>query len=104
MAPRASYSTLEPPLVAGLAGPPHLGHLGKAGLRPGPGKQRLSSPACARSEVKLSVVTYLTNSIVDEILQELYHSHKSLVSQCRHALHVGITLPPPAPSPQASGR
>ncbi|XP_059564377.1 capping protein, Arp2/3 and myosin-I linker protein 3 isoform X7 [Myotis daubentonii] len=29
-------------------------------------------------EVKLSVVTYLTNSIVDEILQELYHSHKSL--------------------------
>ncbi|GAB1298892.1 Capping protein, Arp2/3 and myosin-I linker protein 3 [Apodemus speciosus] len=30
------------------------------------------------SEVKLSVVTYLTNSIVDEILQELYHSHKSL--------------------------
>lgn len=30
--------------------------------------------------MKLSVVTYLTNSIVDEILQELYHSHKSLVN------------------------
>lgn len=28
---------------------------------------------CAHSEVKLSVVTYLTNSIVDEILQELYN-------------------------------
>lgn len=39
----------------------------------------LSSLPCAHSEVKLSVVTYLTNSIVDEILQELYHSHKSLV-------------------------
>ncbi|XP_069490026.1 capping protein, Arp2/3 and myosin-I linker protein 3 isoform X2 [Ambystoma mexicanum] len=30
------------------------------------------------NEVKLSVVTYLTNSIVDEVLQELYHSHKKL--------------------------
>ncbi|KAM9789899.1 capping protein, Arp2/3 and myosin-I linker protein 3 [Neosynchiropus ocellatus] len=30
-------------------------------------------------EVKLSVVSYLTNSIVDQILQELYNSHKSLV-------------------------
>ncbi|MGH0132280.1 UNVERIFIED_CONTAM: hypothetical protein FKN15_033921 [Acipenser sinensis] len=29
-------------------------------------------------EVKLDVVTYLTNSIVDEILQELYSSHKKL--------------------------
>lgn len=32
------------------------------------------------SEVKLSVVTYLTNSVVEEILQELYSVHKSLVS------------------------
>lgn len=43
------------------------------------GSGELSSSSCAHSEVKLSVVTYLTNSIVDEILQELYHSHKSLV-------------------------
>ncbi|XP_041092725.1 capping protein, Arp2/3 and myosin-I linker protein 3 isoform X2 [Polyodon spathula] len=37
-------------------------------------------------EVKLDVVTYLTNSIVDEILQELYSSHKKLtrhISQLR---------------------
>lgn len=44
-----------------------------------PGRSWLSSLTYAHSEVKLSVVTYLTNSIVDEILQELYHSHKSLV-------------------------
>nr|XP_014342943.1 PREDICTED: leucine-rich repeat-containing protein 16B [Latimeria chalumnae] len=30
------------------------------------------------NEVKLTVVSYLTNSIVDEILQELYLSHKKL--------------------------
>lgn len=30
-------------------------------------------------EVKLSVVSYLTNSIVDQILQELYSTHKALV-------------------------
>ncbi|XP_029435214.1 capping protein, Arp2/3 and myosin-I linker protein 3 isoform X2 [Rhinatrema bivittatum] len=30
------------------------------------------------NEVKLSVVTYLTNSIVDEVLQGLYNSHKKL--------------------------
>uniref|UniRef100_H3DJT8 Capping protein regulator and myosin 1 linker 3 n=1 Tax=Tetraodon nigroviridis TaxID=99883 RepID=H3DJT8_TETNG len=30
-------------------------------------------------EVKLSVVSYLTNSIVDQILQELYATHKTLV-------------------------
>uniref|UniRef100_A0A8C9SGS1 Leucine-rich repeat-containing protein 16B-like n=1 Tax=Scleropages formosus TaxID=113540 RepID=A0A8C9SGS1_SCLFO len=33
----------------------------------------------AMEEVKLSVVSYLTNSIVDQILQELYSMHKSLV-------------------------
>ncbi|XP_029309490.1 capping protein, Arp2/3 and myosin-I linker protein 3 isoform X2 [Cottoperca gobio] len=33
----------------------------------------------ALEEVKLSVVSYLTNSIVDQILQELYNSHKTLV-------------------------
>lgn len=31
-------------------------------------------------EVKLSVVSYLTNSIVDQILQELYTTHKTLVN------------------------
>lgn len=30
-------------------------------------------------EVKLSVVSYLTNSIMDQILQELYTTHKTLV-------------------------
>ncbi|XP_076018230.1 capping protein, Arp2/3 and myosin-I linker protein 3 [Genypterus blacodes] len=33
----------------------------------------------ALEEVKLSVVSYLTNSIVDQILQELYGTHKALV-------------------------
>nr|XP_036873469.1 capping protein, Arp2/3 and myosin-I linker protein 3 isoform X2 [Manis javanica] len=46
-------------------------------------------------EVKLSVVTYLTNSIVDEILQELYHSHKSLA---RHLAQLR-TLSDPAGGP-----
>lgn len=46
----------------------------------GSGHKYLNSPTSTYSEVKLSVVTYLTNSIVDEILQELYHSHKSLVN------------------------
>ncbi|KAG7249487.1 hypothetical protein CRUP_017551, partial [Coryphaenoides rupestris] len=32
----------------------------------------------ALEEVKLSVVSYLTNSIVDQILQELYTTHKTL--------------------------
>lgn len=31
--------------------------------------------------MKLSVVSYLTNSIVDQILQELYATHKTLVSE-----------------------
>ncbi|ELK11229.1 Leucine-rich repeat-containing protein 16B [Pteropus alecto] len=43
-------------------------------------------------EVKLSVVTYLTNSIVDEILQELYHSHKSLA---RHLAQLRTLSDPP---------
>ncbi|KAM7155938.1 capping protein, Arp2/3 and myosin-I linker protein 3 isoform 8-T8 [Molossus nigricans] len=43
-------------------------------------------------EVKLSVVTYLTNSIVDEILQELYHSHKSLA---RHLAQLRTLADPP---------
>ncbi|KAF0042395.1 hypothetical protein F2P81_005927 [Scophthalmus maximus] len=34
----------------------------------------------ALEEVRLSVVSYLTNSIVDQILQELYATHKTLVS------------------------
>ncbi|XP_061744135.1 LOW QUALITY PROTEIN: capping protein, Arp2/3 and myosin-I linker protein 3-like [Nerophis ophidion] len=35
----------------------------------------------ALEEVKLSVVSYLTNSIVDQILQELYSTHKTLTRQ-----------------------
>ncbi|XP_056325299.1 capping protein, Arp2/3 and myosin-I linker protein 3 [Danio aesculapii] len=35
----------------------------------------------ALEEVKLSVVSYLTNSIVDQILQELYATHKTLLRQ-----------------------
>ncbi|XP_067331179.1 capping protein, Arp2/3 and myosin-I linker protein 3 isoform X2 [Channa argus] len=35
----------------------------------------------ALEEVKLSVVSYLTNSIVDQILQELYNTHKTLLRQ-----------------------
>uniref|UniRef100_A0A8C7S4W6 Capping protein regulator and myosin 1 linker 3 n=1 Tax=Oncorhynchus mykiss TaxID=8022 RepID=A0A8C7S4W6_ONCMY len=35
----------------------------------------------ALEEVKLSVVSYLTNSIVDQILQELYTTHKALLRQ-----------------------
>ncbi|TNM98103.1 hypothetical protein fugu_014349 [Takifugu bimaculatus] len=39
----------------------------------------------ALEEVKLSVVSYLTNSIVDQILQELYTSHKTLMRQVSQA-------------------
>ncbi|XP_034038466.1 capping protein, Arp2/3 and myosin-I linker protein 3 [Thalassophryne amazonica] len=39
----------------------------------------------ALEEVKLSVVSYLTNSIVDQILQELYSTHKSLLRQVSQA-------------------
>ncbi|KAK2495155.1 hypothetical protein MC885_010075, partial [Smutsia gigantea] len=60
-----------------------------------PGREGLSSPTCAHSEVKLSVVTYLTSSIVDEILQELYLSHKSLA---RHLAQLR-TLSDPAGGP-----
>nr|XP_023693448.1 capping protein, Arp2/3 and myosin-I linker protein 2-like [Paramormyrops kingsleyae] len=35
----------------------------------------------AMEEVKLSVVSYLTNSIVDQILQDLYATHKTLSHQ-----------------------
>ncbi|XP_063747810.1 capping protein, Arp2/3 and myosin-I linker protein 3-like isoform X3 [Eleginops maclovinus] len=38
----------------------------------------------ALEEVKLSVVSYLTNSIVDQILQELYATHKTLNRQMSH--------------------
>ncbi|TNM87511.1 hypothetical protein fugu_005732 [Takifugu bimaculatus] len=38
----------------------------------------------ALEEVKLSVVSYLTNSIVDQILQELYATHKTLTGQMSH--------------------
>ncbi|KAK1879263.1 Capping protein Arp2/3 and myosin-I linker protein 3, partial [Dissostichus eleginoides] len=39
----------------------------------------------ALEEVKLSVVSYLTNSIVDQILQELYTTHKILLRQVSQA-------------------
>ncbi|KAJ8011753.1 hypothetical protein DPEC_G00061540 [Dallia pectoralis] len=35
----------------------------------------------ALEEVKLSVVSYLTNSVVDQILQDLYATHKTLLHQ-----------------------
>ncbi|XP_053708449.1 capping protein, Arp2/3 and myosin-I linker protein 3-like isoform X2 [Synchiropus splendidus] len=35
----------------------------------------------ALEEVKLSVVSYLTNSVVDQILQDLYATHKTLTRQ-----------------------
>ncbi|KAM7388568.1 hypothetical protein PAMP_024735 [Pampus punctatissimus] len=38
----------------------------------------------ALEEVKLSVVSYLTNSIVDQILQDLYATHKALTRQVSH--------------------
>nr|XP_020459142.1 capping protein, Arp2/3 and myosin-I linker protein 3-like isoform X2 [Monopterus albus] len=38
----------------------------------------------ALEEVKLFVVSYLTNSIVDQILQELYSTHKTLNRQVSH--------------------
>lgn len=66
--------------LGGQAGwPSPSGAWGRAGLELRAGEGVAKQPHCAHSEVKLSVVTYLTNSIVDEILQELYHSHKSLV-------------------------
>ncbi|KAM9121031.1 capping protein, Arp2/3 and myosin-I linker protein 3 isoform 1-T1 [Pangshura tecta] len=36
------------------------------------------------NEVKLSVVTYLTNSIVEELLEELYNTHKILTQHITH--------------------
>ncbi|KAF7235960.1 Capping protein, Arp2/3 and myosin-I linker protein 3 [Varanus komodoensis] len=36
------------------------------------------------NEVKLSVVTYLTNTIVEELLQELYQAHKNLAQHITH--------------------
>uniref|UniRef100_A0A3Q3SD58 Capping protein regulator and myosin 1 linker 3 n=1 Tax=Mastacembelus armatus TaxID=205130 RepID=A0A3Q3SD58_9TELE len=39
----------------------------------------------ALEEVKLSVVSYLTNAIVDQILQELYTTHKTLLRQVSQA-------------------
>ncbi|XP_066486519.1 capping protein, Arp2/3 and myosin-I linker protein 3 [Tiliqua scincoides] len=36
------------------------------------------------NEVKLSVVSYLTNTIVEELLQELYYAHKNLAQHIAH--------------------
>lgn len=41
------------------------------------------TPFISPREVKLSVVSYLTNSIVDQILQELYATHKTLVNMVK---------------------
>uniref|UniRef100_A0A8C7S3Y9 Capping protein regulator and myosin 1 linker 3 n=1 Tax=Oncorhynchus mykiss TaxID=8022 RepID=A0A8C7S3Y9_ONCMY len=46
----------------------------------------------ALEEVKLSVVSYLTNSIVDQILQELYTTHKALVLTHAHYLSLSDTI------------
>lgn len=88
--------------------PSPSGTQGRARLRLRAREGWLSSPTSAHSEVKLSVVTYLTNSIVDEILQELYHSHKSLVSllnpsRAMASLAPRFILSPPAPSLKALG-
>uniref|UniRef100_A0A8C2XDL2 Capping protein regulator and myosin 1 linker 3 n=1 Tax=Cyclopterus lumpus TaxID=8103 RepID=A0A8C2XDL2_CYCLU len=68
----------------------------------------------ALEEVKLSVVSYLTNSIVDQILQELYTTHKTLVldtmaikkrsSRTRRIRPVSTrqSLDEPSPSPTPS--
>lgn len=48
------------------------------------------SPSLSLREVKLSVVSYLTNSIVDQILQELYATHKTLVLQSNFSLHSSV--------------
>uniref|UniRef100_A0A8C8IN88 Capping protein regulator and myosin 1 linker 3 n=1 Tax=Oncorhynchus tshawytscha TaxID=74940 RepID=A0A8C8IN88_ONCTS len=45
----------------------------------------------ALEEVKLSVVSYLTNSIVDQILQELYTTHKALVLTHAHYLSLPVS-------------
>uniref|UniRef100_A0A8C7N083 Capping protein regulator and myosin 1 linker 3 n=1 Tax=Oncorhynchus kisutch TaxID=8019 RepID=A0A8C7N083_ONCKI len=45
----------------------------------------------ALEEVKLSVVSYLTNSIVDQILQELYTTHKALVLPHAHYLSLPVS-------------
>ncbi|XP_055739763.1 capping protein, Arp2/3 and myosin-I linker protein 3-like isoform X1 [Salvelinus fontinalis] len=42
----------------------------------------------ALEDVKLSVVSYLTNSIVDQILQELYTTHKTLLCQVSQVKHL----------------
>lgn len=49
-----------------------------------------SNPISCR-EVKLSVVSYLTNSIVDQILQELYATHKTLVNT-KHLLYKPVNV------------
>lgn len=43
-------------------------------------------------EVKLSVVSYLTNSIVDQILQELYATHKTLVIKKTISLSIRLFI------------
>ncbi|XP_037325813.2 capping protein, Arp2/3 and myosin-I linker protein 3-like isoform X1 [Pungitius pungitius] len=45
----------------------------------------------ALEEVKLSVVSYLTNSIVDQILQDLYATHKTLTRQVSHLKRWDVT-------------
>uniref|UniRef100_A0A3P9QFH8 Capping protein regulator and myosin 1 linker 3 n=1 Tax=Poecilia reticulata TaxID=8081 RepID=A0A3P9QFH8_POERE len=63
----------------------------------------------ALEEVKLSVVSYLTNSIVDQILQELYTTHKTLVLIKGEEISVPINSclsglgdePSPSPTPSA---
>uniref|UniRef100_A0A8C0GQN0 Capping protein regulator and myosin 1 linker 3 n=1 Tax=Chelonoidis abingdonii TaxID=106734 RepID=A0A8C0GQN0_CHEAB len=57
------------------------------------------------NEVKLSVVTYLTNSIVEELLEELYNTHKILVSPPSVSPAAQLTFPSQSPhSPRLDPR
>ncbi|XP_058251760.1 capping protein, Arp2/3 and myosin-I linker protein 3 [Hemibagrus wyckioides] len=47
----------------------------------------------ALEEVKMSVVSYLTNSVVDQILQELYATHKTLLQQVARVRRVDDGAP-----------
>ncbi|KPP70118.1 hypothetical protein Z043_111078 [Scleropages formosus] len=55
----------------------------------------------ALEEVKLSVVSYLTNSIVDQILQELYATHKTLVRALTPGFILTFRCPSVHPFPVA---
>ncbi|XP_039194020.1 capping protein, Arp2/3 and myosin-I linker protein 3 isoform X4 [Crotalus tigris] len=60
------------------------------------------------NEVKLSVVTYLTNTIVEELLEELYYAHKNLAQHITHLHRLSdgqdsVILPEHPGKPQLQG-